>query len=816
MGAVGYVGARAVEPLPALGSLVDPAHGIWVAARAATPAPSAAFRSSIFADSVLVAVDRRGVPHLFASEELDLYRALGFLVARDRLFQLELQTRAAAGTLTELLGPRALPMDREARKLGFGRYIERMAGDTTSPSARSIRAYAEGINAWLDRMTRAELPIEFRLLGARPSRWRPENSLYLLGRMAVILALNDASLLKAEAAARVGWAAADAVFPVNAPIQVPIQPFSPDSGPFQPPPIPGPGRPATDAVALAKLGEVLAQALGAPDRIDRAADLIGSNNWAVAAARTRNGYPLLAGDPHLELTLPSVWYQAHLVVPGMFDVSGVTLVGAPWVIIGFNRSIAWSLTNTGADVNDYYRETIDDPAAPTRYQLDGTWRPIENRVEAYRDQRGRVLAIDTVRFTHRGPLLRVDSLWLSMAWTAFDSTEQGKQFLAINRARTVEEFLAGSAGFGAPAQNMVVADQRGAIAIRSTGRFPIRPGAGRGDVIQEGRISANDWAGSLPVGLYPFSFNAARGFVFSANQQPVDPRTNSLFLGAHWENPWRAMRIERLLRADSQATPETMARHQTDPVSERARAFLPYLLGQAADSGRRAAAPPAAKAARDLLRGWDGGYPPDDHHPVLFEAVMAEIARLTWDELATAGPLITGRRFRPADAVLLTLMHDSLNPWWDLRSTARLERRDDIIDAALASGLDTTTRRHGNPGPGWRWGSVHHANIHHLLRLPALSALDLEVTGGPGTLSPSSGSGIFGASWRMVVELAPTVRAWAIYPGGQSGQPASRHYRDLLPRWLAGELDSLPFPGSIDDLPADQVESRIRLSGSAR
>lgn len=811
-GGAAFVGARRVGAVPALGPLLDPANGVWAVARAAEPRATWTVRSGIFSDTVRVVIDDRGVPHIFAAVELDAYRALGYLVARDRLFQLDLQTRAAAGTLTEFVGPAALSLDRESRKLGFGRAVERMlaTADTSSPAFRSIRAYGEGITAWEDQMRPGDLPLEYRLLGARPARWRVEHTPYLLARMALTLAFNDVSFLKARAAAQVGWPAAEALFPVNAPIQEPIQPNPTDSARFAFRPIPAPGAPDPKALALASILESIG---GWGIRDEAREGMVGSNNWAVAPVRTRDKNALLAGDPHLELTLPSIWYQAHLVVPERLDVSGVTLPGAPWVIIGFNRSIAWSFTNTGSDVNDFYRETVDDPAAPTKYRLDGEWRPLERRIEVYRDPAGQLLAVDTLRFTHRGPLSKADSIWISMAWTAFDATDRGSEFLAINRARTTGEFLEGSASYVVPAQNMLVADRRGTIAIRSTGRYPTRPGDGRGDLLKDGSLSANDWTGSLPLEYYPFAINPARGFLSSANQQPVDPAVNPRYLGANWESPWRALRINTLLRADSQVTTDAMRRYQTDPISERARAFLPLLLGKTGDSTRRNAAAPAVKAARGLLAEWDGGYRVDDRRAVLFEATMAEIGRRTWDELATGTPAGRNKWLRPGEPILLELMRDSLSAWWDDRATAPVERRDDIIEAALAAALDSTTRLHGDPGGDrWRWGAVHHANIHHLLRIPSLSALDLEVSGGPSTLNPSSGNGTFGPSWRMVVELGTTVRAWATYPGGQSGNVASRHYRDFLPSWLAGELDSLPAPANPAELPAGRVESRITFS----
>ena len=814
-GAGSFAASRRIGPLPPLGPLLDPAGGIWAVARAAEPLRNQTIAAPIFDQPVEVVVDERGVPHVYAATDVDAYRALGFMVARDRLFQLELQTRAGAGTLTELVGPAALESDRTARRLGFGRMVEQRIAtiDTASRGYRAVAAYAQGVNAWIDRMRPADLPLEYRLLGARPARWAPANSYYLMARMALTLAENDASLLKARAAAQVGWPAAEALFPINSPIQEPIQPNAVDSTRVAFVPIPPPGQADSTVASVLTARGAFDLALRRLARW-RADEALGSNNWAVGPRRSRSGHPLLAGDPHLELTLPSVWYQAHLVVPDRFDVAGVTLPGAPWVVIGFNRNLAWSLTNTGSDVNDFYEEVVDDSLRPTRYRLDGDWKPLAERIEVYRDPAGRTLTVDTVRFTHRGPLRRADSMWVSMAWTIYGADSSGVEFLGMGAARTAAEFLEASASYVAPAQNMLVADRRGTIAIRSTGRYPVRPYSGRGDLIRDGTSSAADWTGALPVEFYPFALNPARGFLSSANQQPVDPEVNPRFLGANWYSPWRAIRINQLLRADSAVTVDAMRRFQTDPGSARADAFLPTLLGQGLDSARLAATPARAREARGLLAEWDRTYTVANTRSVLFEAVMVELGRRTWDELRADRAADGADEWaspRPAEAILAGLLRDSTNVWWDDRSTAGAETRDEIVAAALAAGLDSTIARHGPPGQGWRWGDVHHANINHPLGIAALSARKLSVPSGPATLSPSSGSGTSGASWRMVVELGPTVQAWGTYPGGQSGNPASPHYRDLLPRWLAGDLDSLIVPPVPEQFPSDRVEARIRF-----
>ncbi|HEV8357746.1 MAG TPA: penicillin acylase family protein [Gemmatimonadales bacterium] len=817
-----YAGASRVGPVPALGGFLDPAGGAWALARVADLPRRSAARIPGLGAPVEVRYDDRGVPHIFAASEEDAWRAEGYVVARDRLFQLELQTRAAAGTLAELLGPnpRIVAADRTARRRGLGRAADRIfAGlDSTALIARAVRAYAQGVNAWIAGMSRGELPLEYRLLGARPAVWEPRHSLYLFHQMALTLAWDDPTLLRLRVRGLVGAAATEALFPLNSPIQEPIQP----NGEAAPRydfvrPLPPPGVPDTAAELVADARERAGLGLGLSQRRPGDGDAIGSNNWTVGPGRTAAGRALLAGDPHLELTLPSIWYEIHLHVAGGPDVAGVTLVGSPGVIIGFNRNVAWSFTNTGADVRDLYVETVDDSLRPARYRLDGEWRPVERRVEVVRGRHGAVLATDTVYFTHRGPMLREGGRWLSTRWTPFEASRPGEEFLRLDRAATVAEWLDGWKGYVAAAQNGVAADRAGTIAVRSTGKYPVRPGDGRGDELREGSTRAADWTGYLPLELYPFSLNPPQGFLASANQQPVDPRMNPRYFGSNWYSPWRALRINQLLRADSAVTPDAMRRYQTDPGSARADAFVPLFLGSAAalDAGGRS--DDTLRRAAKLLAEWDRRYSRDNRRAMLFETAMGQLTRLVWDELvppAARGDTAAEPVEVPAEAVLLELASDSTSAWWDDRRTPLVERRDAILGAALRRGLLLALRDLGPPdGDGWLWSRAHHANIYHLLRIPALSALDLPVQGGPSTLSPSPGRGNFGPSWRMVVELGPRVRAWATYPGGQSGNPASPRYRDRLETWLAGDLDTVLFPATPAELPAARTRSVLSLTG---
>lgn len=803
LGGVVWLGARGGGALPPLGPLLTPVRGAWgLAAAAEFPAHSALGLPGLGRD-VRVVYDDRAVPHLFAASELDAYRALGYVTARDRLFQLELQARAGAGTLTELLGAGALEPDREARGLGLARAAERLASrlPATGPTRAALDAYAAGVNAYIERMSAGELPLEYRLLNRRPVRWSPARTLQVALRMGYILTQDRTDLDHLRAAALVGSAAADGLFPLHAPIQEPIQPSrariagpsriaapsAPDSAPLAP----------TAASQSAPLAPVRTPSRGLPAEAfhvsESAGDAAGSNNWAVAPRRTRAGAALLAGDPHLELRLPSIWYEVQLSVPGHVDVYGVTIPGLPAVLIGFNRDVAWTFTNTEADLMDRWRETVDDPVRPARYRLDGAWMPIEVRTETYRGPHGEILATDTLRFTHRGPLTRFGGRWLSTRWTALESADETGVFHKAARARTARDWLGAMALYRSPPQNMLVADRAGTIAIRSTGRFPIRAGDGRGDRIRDGSTRANDWTGDWSPSEYPQALDPAQGFLASANQEPLAPEDQRRYLGANWLPPWRALRINALLRSDSAVTPGTMRRWQTDPGSPRADFYVPYFLAAAAPGS---ADTTLAHAAR-LLAAWDRTYTRENEGAVLFEEAMAATTSAVWDELPPD--------LRPGGGALIALMDDPGNRWWDDRRTPGIvEQRDDLLASALADGYRATVAAHGPPQfGGWRWSAAHRISIWHVLRLPTLSALDVEVPGGPSTLSPSSSvGGGEGSSWRMVVELGPELRAWGTYPGGQSGNPASRHYDDRLPQWRAGELADLRFPRSPGDVRA--------------
>ena len=820
-----WIGTQGVGAVPPLGALLSPSSGLWVNATDDLPA-SATAKIPALSDAVEIRYDARSVPHIFAKTDEDAARALGYVVARDRLFQLEVQSRAGEGTLTELVGDVALPADQQTRRLGMSRAAEQQfaALDTAGPLYRTLRAYAEGINAYRTSLSSAQLPMEYKLLQKTPREWLPLHSMNLLMRMGFTLAHAPIELDLLQARALVGDSAARAMWDASSPVQEPIQPAPRNAPRDALVPLPAPGTPSVEATRLltamgmgsGPLRWGSDSALSADDRyVLQQERAFASNNWAVAPSRSASGLALLAGDPHLELTLPSIWYEVHMV-SGTRDVGGVAIPGLPGIAIGYTRALAWSFTNTGGDVMDFWRETVDNAALPRTYELDGKQEPLEMRVEPYRNKDGRVIATDTVYYTHRGPMRKQGATWLSMRWTVLEAGTELLGFAAGVYATTAEGFLDSlAAHYKAPAQNMIVADTAGTIAIRSTGLHPIRANKGRGTDILDGRTRANDWQGFRTLSQYPQSVRPAQGFLASANQEPIDPQLDSLYLGtdAHYEI-WRALQINRLLRADSSMTPDKMRRLHSDPGSVRAERLVPALVSAARARIAAGEGSPSLAAAEKILAAWDRRYTRDNTGARLFETSLARLSGLLWDELIPADS--AAPQVRPSESRLLQLLPDSSNPWWDDRRTTNVrEDRDHLIARALVAAYDTLVVDFGDPAvTPWTWGRVAPARPRHLLRLDGFSAAPTPIDGGRGTLNPSVGSRLanFGASWRMVVELDKQPRIMAVYPGGQSGNPASPRYLDRLAMWGTGSLDSVRTPRTPADLAASDVRATLTLT----
>ena len=803
-----YLGNTRLGSLPPLLDFLDPTRGVWTIINSADQSKSDVGPLEGLSAEVQIIYDHRQVPHIYGETVEDVLLGLGYAVAKDRLFQLELQTRSAAGTLSEILGKEVLPVDREMRQLGLAWSAEKNHAelDPTSQSYRYQSAYAQGVNAWINQMTLSDLPLEYHLIGKRPMEWLPQYSAYLMKRMGWTLSMKNTERQTSLASGLVGPTAARALFPVDSWIQEPIQPNGQIEPRFDPNALPTPINPHNNGQEISYISELF-ESSKKPSQDEFTETTLGSNSWAISPSRSLSGNPIIAGDPHLGLSLPSIWYEAHLIVPGQLDVYGVTIPGSPAIAIGFNRNVAWTFTNTGSDVMDFYREQIDDPNNPQNYSLDNKWQSLEKRIEPYLDVDGTILAVDTVLHTHRGPTFRENQDYISMRWTVLEESGELDALSRIARAQSVDEWMSGMESWVAPTQNGLVIDRSGNIGIRSSGRYPVRPKGNLGNVIQDGTISGSDWTGWLDVSEYPGSVNPKQGYLTSSNQQPVDPAVFDSYLGSDWPPPWRAMQINKLLRSEDVYTIEDLIDFQTHPGSARADIFVAAFLE--ASKNRNEPSDANLKQAKTLLMEWDRRYTKDNERAILFEVAMQKLAENTWDELKDP----QGRMLvRPGSTVLAGLLQAPENKWWDNRGTENiLETRDDILVKSLSEAVEIVSGRYGPAVEGgWQWSRLQTANIYHLLNIPGLSALKLPVQGGPETLNPSSGNGRHGASWRMAVEFGDTIIARGVYPGGQSGNPLSPSYKNRLDDWSSGKLQELYFPQSQEELANSSVKS-VRL-----
>lgn len=758
------------------------ADALREAARQALPPVEGELRAPV-REPVDVVRDRWGVPHIYARNLDDLFFAQGYVIASERLFQIELLTRIGLGRLSELFSELTLPMDRFIRTVGWNRAAERIAATYDERSRQMARAFAAGVRHWLATMPAR--PVEYGVLDAEP--WVPgDDEAEVAGAAgAVLLAWSlsrnwDHELLRAEIAERLGVDAMRELFPDL----------------------------DTEA-AVAVAGKE-----GGPDRVGLLRDAIlppsgqGSNNWVVSGSRTETGKPLLANDPHLQVAFPSLWFECHLSAPGL-DVAGVTLPFSPGIVIGHNDRIAWGFTNTEADVQDLYLERLSEDGARVEHR--GSWEPLtvhrEEIVVRGRDEP----EVVEVRETRHGPLL--DSYMVGIAdpeviqggvkrayalrWVGAERTVQPSTVLRLNTARNWEEFRAAARRWDCPGQNMVYADTDGNIGYQFTGLIPVRR-AGDGTVPVPGWTDEYEWEGWVPFDDLPRAYNPGEGFLCTANNKVHDdgyPHD----LGRDFLPPFRVRRIAQLITERARHTTESFARIQTDTVSLAAADILPHLLAVEPADDRQ-------KEALALLAEWDHDLTPGSAAAALYEVWCEHVARLVLrpalgDELFTH---FHGRR-QWTNAfqyqVLPTILAFPTARWFGADGA---EARDGLLRRALTGALDELTAALGDDATGWRWGTLHRVTFAgRLAIIPDLAELFtggvVEVGGDEQTILQgmfepgSSYDVVVCPSWRQIIDLDDLDASSGVYPGGQSGNPASPHFADHVELWGRGERHPMPF-----------------------
>jgi penicillin G amidase len=725
--------------------------------------------------------DSHGIPTIVAKSDRDAAFALGFVHAQDRLFQMDAMRHYGAGRLSEWLGAATLPVDRFTRTLGLYRLAEQQYG-LLSPELRAVLdAYAAGVNAYLGQH-RGAWPIEYYLLRTAPEPWRPADTLVWAKLMAIELSGSFRNeLLHARLAEH----------------------LTPEQLAILFPPYPG------DAPIT--LGDA-AFLRGLPfDRLyatlpDSVGPVFASNNWVVDGKHTASGKPLLANDPHLGLGAPSVWYLVRIETPETV-LAGTTSPGGPFVVLGHNARIAWGFTTTDADVGDLFVERLD-PADDTRYLTPGGPQPFATRQERILVRNGEPVTV-TVRATRHGPVVSdLDGsfakaaasgtvLALQATWLAEDDRTPEAAW-ALDHARDWQSFRDALKNFVAPMQNMVYADVDGNIGFIAPGRVPIRA-KGDGWLPAPGWSGEYDWTGYIPFDALPQGLNPASGRFLSANNRIV-PDGYPYFLGRDWDMPNRAERIAALLDATPVQSPDTSAAMQADILSIEAKDLLPLLL-QAAPSSKRAG------QALDLLRAWDGRMARDQVAPLLFIAWLRQLDRvLLADKLGDAFPDYWA--LRPNVVRLILTEH---REWCEASAAEAAPSCTAALSRSLDLALDDLAQRYGSGIQEWRWGRAHEAAFTNqvLSRVPVLRGLfatRIAADGGDDTLNRAAMivrdeadpyTDVHGPTLRMIVDLSdPAATRFMIAPG-QSGNPFSRHYGDLMGRWRASSY--LTLDGSAED-----------------
>ena len=762
--------------VPPLGSFLSPQHGFWLNAEPVDKNYSEDLRFPQLEGKAEVYFDERMVPHVFAEKEPDAYFVQGYLHAKFRLWQMEFQTHAAAGRLSEILGvgpdSAILNNDRTMRRLGmvYGAKNSLSAMEADPMVNEQLNAYSAGVNAYIDQLSTKDLPIEYRLLNYTPEKWTNLKSALLLKYLSYDLTGGENDIEYTNARKVFNSYTFDKLYPVTQDSLDPIVsrgtifdtasvkpmiPSNADSLYF----------PSNDSIAIK-------QDKPDPDN--------GSNNWAVNGSKTASGRPILCNDPHLNVSLPSIWYEIQVTTP-VSSFYGASMPGAPSVIIGFNDSIAWGLTNAGRDVKDYYQVSFkgDDHS---QYLFNGEYRKADIKVEEYRIKGGNIFR-DTVAYTVFGPVMydrnfdggRKSSVTnLAVKWKAHDASNELKTFCLLSRAKNYDDYLEAIKNFDCPAQNFAFASKSNEIAIWQMGSFPAK-WKRQGDFIMPGTDSTYLWQGDIPKDENPHMVNPERGFVSSANQMAVDSTYPYYIGGSH--DLYRSLVINKKLASMQNITPLDMLALQNDNTNIMAEMILPKMLKSIDSSSIK----DADWKYLAMLQEWNFKNDPGEKGATLFTLWFDSLHRLIYqDELSRVRGVVKW----PEDYTLVEgLLRDSSYQFVDDINTSQKEDMHMMVTKAFEKVIPAI--RSLDEQGRLVWSKYKDSGVRHLLRLEPFSRFHLTTGGGANIINATKQ--FHAPSWKMIVQLTDETEAYGIYPGGQSGNPGSRYYDNFVDDWAAGK-----------------------------
>ena len=782
-----YVLNNSFGSIPALGKFLSPFTGFWTNSEISSSSTAGNITTESLnlddcIEEVTIKYDENGVPHIFANNDHDLFFAQGYVTAKDRLWQMEFQTHFAGGRISEIVGEVGLESDRYQRRMGAVYGAEKsLEGMLEDPQSKiSLNAYAEGVNAYISQLKESDVPFEYKLLGYKPEQWTPLKSALFLKNMSFVLASGSDELQMSNIARKFGKDTAEELFP-NYPKQE--SPIIPKGSPLDFKPLPLP-KAAPDFVGSGSK-EV-------PAEQNRN---IGSNNWAVSGSKSATGLPILSNDPHLGLNLPSIWYQVQLNAPGV-NVYGSTMPGSPNVIIGFNENVAWGVTNVGGDVLDWYEVKFKDEKKQ-EYWHDNQWKKVTRRIETIKIK-GLPDKIDTVFYTHHGPVVYIDNqkpfkknipTGHALKWIAHEKSHELTAFYKLNRAKNYDEYVNALSYYSAPAQNFIFASNQNDVAIWVNGKFPLKA-RNSGKYILDGTNLEADWKDYIPHAHNPHVKNPVRGFVSSANQSSVDP-SYPYYINWEFAPGERGRRINDRLGRMTMANVDSLRSIQNDNFNLRASDVLKTLLEKLPN--------PNAKIAPAIaeLKKWNLQNNPDEIAPTIFEEWIINLGLSIWkDELAGDDNL--PMRYPQADKTIDLIKNNPKSKWFDnVNTTNKKETLEENLASSLSATIDSITAKKGPMGDAWVWTNWKSTSIKHLLganntAFDKFNSLNVHIGGGGSIVNAATSR--WGPSWRMIVQLDKRQpKAYGIFPGGQSGNPGSILYDNMVDKWAKGELNELLY-----------------------
>jgi penicillin amidase len=747
---------------------------------------------------VTIHYDKYGVPHIKAKSDADLFFAQGYVTARDRLWQMEYNRRRASGRLAEIMGESKIEQDFEIRRIGLYRAAVATYDSLSSEMKALSAAYSAGVNYYITTH-KNNLPSEFKELGYKPEPWHPVDSLViplamfwrlsgsleeelelarLVDELGTEKALELVSGKPADPETHIRWKEASAIIPED---------FGKDG--FE---------------VLAGLKDFSVKS--------GATRLIGSNNWVIDRVKSASGAPILANDPHLALLNPPIWHEIHLTGPGI-NVIGSTFPGVGGIIIGHNERIAWGVTNVGYDVCDLYIEQLsqDDP---DMYIHKGEKKSFQKVVETIKYKDGSEMkAVDkTILYTVHGPVVEEeDGSVISLRWIGHEPSTEYRFMYLLNRASNVEEFRRALSYYRVGAQNFIYADIDGNIFYQPTGKVPIRSGAPF--LPLDGSSGESEWQSYIPYAELPHELNPREHFIATANARPVD-ETYPYYIGYFFDIGYRVKRIKDRLNAKDKLTFEDVRAIQADNLVLAAERLKPMLLK--AVEAEKSRLPGRTLRAAEMVSQWDNRATVDSVASSVFHKWLERIAWNTLSDDLSEDSFEFWAENPDIIVVLLTrseVPNDLKFDWFDNSRTSRYETRENIIARSLQDAMDELGFKYGYDMENWTWGKVHTITLKHGLGkrasrynngpYPRSGSIDTVDNAGFSMFKGDFNSGS-GPSLRMTVELKPGVEhAVNVLPGGQSGDPASKHYQDqLLNYWLKHEAHPMLFT-------ADQIKANL-------